>query len=176
VGQRHRDQDGGRPRAGGHRQLRRSREDLRSGAPLHAAIYTHGHVDHACGLPPFLAEATEKGWPADYDYGWYDGTPSHLKPAPEAELGREIAALAGGVGALVARARSLASAGDLRLASHLIDWAAAAEPESREAHEARAEIYRARAAASEALMTRGIFAASAEESAGRARGATADPR
>ena len=24
------------------------------GAPLHAAIYTHGHADHACGLPPFL--------------------------------------------------------------------------------------------------------------------------
>ena len=25
-------------------------------APLAAAVYTHGHVDHACGLPPFLAE------------------------------------------------------------------------------------------------------------------------
>src|SRR5215472_2047189 len=22
--------------------------------PLTAAVYTHGHVDHACGLPPFL--------------------------------------------------------------------------------------------------------------------------
>ena len=32
-------------------------------APVHAAIYTHGHADHAFGLPPFLAEATEKGWP-----------------------------------------------------------------------------------------------------------------
>ena len=31
--------------------------------PLHAAIYTHGHADHAFGLPPFLAEAAEKGWP-----------------------------------------------------------------------------------------------------------------
>jgi glyoxylase-like metal-dependent hydrolase (beta-lactamase superfamily II) len=28
-----------------------------------AAIYTHGHVDHACGLPPFLAEGADKGWP-----------------------------------------------------------------------------------------------------------------
>ena len=27
------------------------------------AIYTHGHVDHACGLPPFLAEGADKGWP-----------------------------------------------------------------------------------------------------------------
>src|SRR5260370_25276519 len=32
-------------------------------APVRAAIYTHGHADHAFGLPPFLAEATEKGWP-----------------------------------------------------------------------------------------------------------------
>ncbi|HYE92585.1 MAG TPA: MBL fold metallo-hydrolase, partial [Terriglobales bacterium] len=31
-------------------------------APLHAAVYTHGHADHACGLPPFLDEAREKGW------------------------------------------------------------------------------------------------------------------
>ncbi|MFZ0890555.1 MAG: MBL fold metallo-hydrolase, partial [Candidatus Binataceae bacterium] len=29
--------------------------------------------------------------------GWYDGVPSHLKPAPEAVQAREIAALAGGV-------------------------------------------------------------------------------
>ena len=31
--------------------------------PLFAAIYTHGHADHALGLPPFLAEARERGWP-----------------------------------------------------------------------------------------------------------------
>jgi len=31
---------------------------------VHAAVYTHGHVDHACGLPPFLEEARDKGWPA----------------------------------------------------------------------------------------------------------------
>src|SRR5918996_4840816 len=32
-------------------------------APIFAAIYTHGHADHALGLPPFLAEARERGWP-----------------------------------------------------------------------------------------------------------------
>ncbi len=30
---------------------------------LHTAVYTHGHVDHAYGLPPFLAEAEAKKWP-----------------------------------------------------------------------------------------------------------------
>jgi alkyl sulfatase BDS1-like metallo-beta-lactamase superfamily hydrolase len=31
-------------------------------SPIDTAIYTHGHVDHAYGLPPFLAEAKEQGW------------------------------------------------------------------------------------------------------------------
>jgi alkyl sulfatase BDS1-like metallo-beta-lactamase superfamily hydrolase len=31
-------------------------------APVLAAIYTHGHADHALGLPPFLAEAATRGW------------------------------------------------------------------------------------------------------------------
>ena len=33
-------------------------------APVRAAIYTHGHLDHAFGLPPFRAEAEAKGWAA----------------------------------------------------------------------------------------------------------------
>jgi len=101
--------------------------------------------------------------------GWYDGVPAHLKPAPEVELGREIVALAGGLDGLVSRARALAAAGRLELAGHLIDWAVAAEPDHREAHAARAEIYERRAAEARALMTRGIFSATARESADKAR-------
>ena len=96
--------------------------------------------------------------------GWWDGVASHLKPAGEAAIGREIAALAGGVERLVERARALAAAGDLALASHLADWAVAASPRDGGAHTARAEIYEARAAASAALMTRGIFTAAARDS------------
>lgn len=103
--------------------------------------------------------------------GWYDGVPSHLKPAPEAELGAEIALLAGGLEALIQRARALAQAGNLRLACHFADWAVFAAPESRPAHAARAEIYAARAKESRALMTRGIFGAAARESADRAKDA-----
>lgn len=42
----------------------RSHKKVRSWSPgrVHTAIYTHGHVDHAYGLPPFLKEAGEKGW------------------------------------------------------------------------------------------------------------------
>ena len=100
--------------------------------------------------------------------GWWDGNAAHLKPAGDAELGREIAALAGGVERLVARARSLAARGELALASHLIDWAVAVAPNARDAHAVRAEIYEARAGASTALMTRGIFAAAARDSRERA--------
>jgi alkyl sulfatase BDS1-like metallo-beta-lactamase superfamily hydrolase len=96
--------------------------------------------------------------------GWWDGVASHLKPAADAALAREVAALAGGVDTLVARARALTAAGELALASHLIDWAVAAAPAHRAAHRTRAEIYEARAAASPALMTRGIFAAAARDS------------
>ena len=96
--------------------------------------------------------------------GWWDGVAAHLKPAGEADLGREIATLAGGVDRLVARARILAAGGELALASHLVDWAVAAAPDDRDAHAARAEVYEARASESTALMTRGIFAAAARES------------
>jgi len=96
--------------------------------------------------------------------GWWDGVAAHLKPADDEAVGREIAALAGGVDRLVMRARVLAAAGDLPLASHLADWAVAASPRDRGAHAARAAIYEARAAASAALMTRGIFAAAARDS------------
>jgi alkyl sulfatase BDS1-like metallo-beta-lactamase superfamily hydrolase len=105
--------------------------------------------------------------------GWYDGVPSHLKPATEAEIGGEVTALAGGIDALIARARALAAEGRLALASHLIDWAAAAAPAHRDAHAARAEIYERRAREARALMTRGIFSAAARESAARSSGAGA---
>ncbi len=33
-----------------------------SALPIDTAVYTHGHVDHAYGLPPFLEEAQSNGW------------------------------------------------------------------------------------------------------------------
>jgi alkyl sulfatase BDS1-like metallo-beta-lactamase superfamily hydrolase len=110
--------------------------------------------------------------------GWWDGVAAHLKPAGEAALAREVAALAGGADRLVSRARALAAAGDLALASHLVDWAVTAAPDAHQAHRVRAEIYEARAAASPALMTRGIFAAAARDAraaAGEAPGVDGRP-
>jgi alkyl sulfatase BDS1-like metallo-beta-lactamase superfamily hydrolase len=96
--------------------------------------------------------------------GWYDGNPAHVKPAPEAEQGMEIARLAGGVAALVERARKLMQEGNLRLACHVIEWAHAAAPNDRAVHEARAEVYGRRADAETALMTMNIYRAAERES------------
>jgi alkyl sulfatase BDS1-like metallo-beta-lactamase superfamily hydrolase len=96
--------------------------------------------------------------------GWYSGVPSELKPAPRRELAREVAALAGGLGPLLARARAALEAGDLKIASHLVDFAADAEPESREAHALRAEVYARRVAAETSTMSKGVFGAAARES------------
>src|SRR3954471_19170260 len=52
--------------------------------------------------------------------GWYDGNPATLKPAPDAAIALETAALAGGALRLAARAEELAGEGDLRLACHLV--------------------------------------------------------
>ncbi len=78
--------------------------------------------------------------------GWYDGNPARLKPPSDAAVAAEVAALAGGVEALVARATELAGAGELRLAAQLAEWAVQAAPDDASAHGTRAEVYAAHAA------------------------------
>jgi len=96
--------------------------------------------------------------------GWYDGNPANLKPAPEARLAEEVAALAGGAARLAQRAGELAAAGELRLAGHLAELAALAAPGDPGVHARRAEVFAARAAAERSTMARGIFASAARES------------
>jgi alkyl sulfatase BDS1-like metallo-beta-lactamase superfamily hydrolase len=95
--------------------------------------------------------------------GWWDGNPAHLKPAPEAALAAELAALAGGAERLAARAKELAAAGDMALACHLAELAARAAPGDTGVRAARAAVYRERAAGERSVMARGVFTAAAEE-------------
>ncbi len=96
--------------------------------------------------------------------GWWDADPASLKPSPQKVLAEELAFLSGGVEKLVERAQVLASNGDLRLACHLIEFAAEASPENKVVHGARAEIYRLRRSTESSLMSKGIFAAAMRES------------
>ena len=96
--------------------------------------------------------------------GWWDGAASRLKPAPDASVGVEVAALAGGADVLVRRARQLAEEGNLRLACHLADFAGWAAPNDIEVHGVRADIYELRRKSELSLMAKGIFAAASKES------------
>ncbi len=96
--------------------------------------------------------------------GWYDLDPADLKPARTSELAQEIAALAGGASELAHRARELASEGELRLAGHLAEFAAAAAPGDPEVRAVRAEVNETRSAAEPSLMAKSIFTAAARDS------------
>lgn len=97
--------------------------------------------------------------------GWWDGNPARLKPAPDAEIAREVADLAGGAEVLARRAAETADAGDLRLACQLIQWASDAAPADPEIHEARRQIYEHRRHEEPSLMAKGIYGAAARDSA-----------
>ncbi len=96
--------------------------------------------------------------------GWWTGVASELKPAPRAQQAREIAEVAGGVARLLERAAKSLGSGDLRMASHWVDWAADAEPASTEVHRLRADVYKRRVDAETSTMSKGIFRAAANDS------------
>lgn len=93
--------------------------------------------------------------------GWWDGDPAGLEPAPRAGLAREVAALAGGVHRLAARAREVAAAGDLRLAGQLAEWAMLAAPGDDDATRTRRDVFAQRAEAATSTMAKGIYRSAA---------------
>jgi glyoxylase-like metal-dependent hydrolase (beta-lactamase superfamily II) len=140
-------------------------------AALEAGSPPHTDVVHAVELPesdsPWLAPVYDEPEfivrnVLRFFAGWWSGRPSELKPAPRQARAREVAALAGGAERLVERAEQLAAAGDLRLATHLADFALEAEPESPAVSSRVAELYEQRAALESSLMATNLFAAAAE--------------
>jgi len=95
--------------------------------------------------------------------GWWDGAASRLKPAPDAVVAQELAALAGGAKVLMNRALEIADS-DLRLACHLADLAGWAEPENAGIHANRAAIYDKRRRSELSLMSKGIYKSASRES------------
>jgi glyoxylase-like metal-dependent hydrolase (beta-lactamase superfamily II) len=108
--------------------------------------------------------------------GWWDGNPATLKPAAERALAAELASLAGGPGALAARAVQLADAGltspdeqgegSLRLAGHLAELAWLAAPGDTEIAQARHHVFGIRADRATSTMATGVFRWAAAESLG----------
>lgn len=95
--------------------------------------------------------------------GWYDGVPSHLKPAGEKVQAEEIANLAGGALNLSKRAEHLLKEGDLRMATHLAEWACLASPEEPIVRKIAQQVYAKRAEAEKSVMAKGIFMTASQE-------------
>ena len=95
--------------------------------------------------------------------GWYDGNPAYLKPAPERELALELANLAGGALNLAERSHVLMQSNP-RLACHLAELAVQADPENKDLHEVRAQVYQHRRTIESSLMAKVIYGSAANES------------
>ena len=146
-------------------------EMMNSGANRNDVIHTV-KVKEGCLDKPYLQplydepEFTVNNIWRQYG-GWYDGNPANLKPAREAELATEFAAMAGGAEKLAARAETLAADDKLRLACHLIETATLAEPDNKKLHAIRSAIYQQRVQMETSLMAKGIFRFAASESTKR---------
>ena len=98
--------------------------------------------------------------------GWYDGTPSHLKPAPEIVQAKEIANLAGGAVKLAERALELMNSGDLRMACHLAEWAWVSSPTNKIVSEIASKVFIERAKTEKSTMAIGIYMSAARKMGG----------
>ncbi|HXJ36515.1 MAG TPA: alkyl sulfatase dimerization domain-containing protein [Candidatus Eisenbacteria bacterium] len=119
-------------------------------AELATRSYLRATYDH----PKFIVRNLLRLWG-----GWWNGNAAELLPATPSRQAEEVAALAGGVAAVIARGRTLLAAGDATTAAHLAEWATRAAPADREAQALKRDVYARRLDEAESLMARGIFRA-----------------
>lgn len=105
------------------------------------------------GCPTYTVQAILREYA-----GWYDYNPSHLHPAPSADIAAEVLLLSGGATAVLDRARALAPDRP-QLALHLVDFVVdAGEDEARrEALALKADLLEARAAEMESFISYNIL-------------------
>jgi glyoxylase-like metal-dependent hydrolase (beta-lactamase superfamily II) len=109
------------------------------------------HLQPTYDRPEFIARNVIRRYG-----GWFDGYAADLLPAAGEEIGAEVVALAGGVAAVVVRARQLAAT-NLPLACHLAEWALLAAPDDPEARRCVVEVFTRRAEADPSLMSKGVY-------------------
>jgi glyoxylase-like metal-dependent hydrolase (beta-lactamase superfamily II) len=109
------------------------------------------------GHPKFIVQGVWRQYG-----GWYDGDPADFFPAPTADQAAEIVRLTSGQ-SILARARELQAAGDMTLASHLVDWVRKAEPENRDAWQRWRDLFQARAEKEPNMMARNTYRGAVRE-------------
>ena len=140
---------------------------MNEGACLNDIIHSVGVPGSALGQPWMAPVYDEPEFVVQNIWrlygGWYDGNPAHLKPVEERKLAAELAHLSGGATALAERSLALMET-DIRLACHLVELAAHAEPDLVAVHAIRAQVYQHRRSRETSLMAKGIFGAAANAS------------
>lgn len=121
---------------------------------LASLSYLTAGYDH----PKFIVRNLLRLWG-----GWWNGNAADLLPSTWADQAGEIAALAGGVDAIVARGREQLAAGNLKMAAHLAEWATRAAAGNRSAQELKRDVYERRMSEETSLMAQGIFRAAAND-------------
>lgn len=116
--------------------------------------YLQAHYDH----PKFIVRNLLRLWG-----GWWMGNAAELLPAPSAVQAQAIAALAGGVDAIVARGRAHLDNGETVLAAHHAEWGTRAEPGHAGAQALKRDVYLRRHDEEPSLMARGIYRAAARD-------------
>ena len=104
------------------------------------------------GHPVFIAIGIFKRYA-----GYYSGRPAELFPPAYADIGQEVVQLAGGVAAVVDRARNLQTAGRLELACQLAEWAVHGEPQNKAAWETYGVLFKERAEKEVNIQARGCW-------------------
>ncbi len=117
---------------------------------LSTRAYLQPNYDH----PKFIVRNLLRLWG-----GWWNGNAADLLPAPLAKQAAEVAHLAGGVSALVARGNALLESGDTVMAAHVAEWAVRAAPAEAIAQELKRQVYAKRLNEETSLMGQGIYRA-----------------
>jgi alkyl sulfatase BDS1-like metallo-beta-lactamase superfamily hydrolase len=100
--------------------------------------------------------------------GWWSGEPSQMFPATRKQHGEDIVALCGR-DAIIAKARALKDAAQLKRALALAEIALNANPSDYEASVLNAEILESMAAAEQSFIARNFFAGAARQLRERAK-------
>ncbi len=95
--------------------------------------------------------------------GWYDGHPASLEPHTPAEAGRRYVDLAGGIDALVEKARVSYDEGDYRWVAEVLRHAVFAQPDHRRARTLQAAAFEQLGYQAEAGPWRDVYLTAAQE-------------
>jgi glyoxylase-like metal-dependent hydrolase (beta-lactamase superfamily II) len=135
----------------------RTHEDILASIRIPEQLAGEPYLDPLYDRPEFIARNVIRKYG-----GWWNGFSAQVMPARMEDQAREVVRLAGGVEAVIHRARELADS-DPALACHLAEWAGLAAPGDRDAQQCVIDVFERRADEEISLMGRGILSHAARE-------------